>query len=118
MNWQDDEPAPTPGPGQSVSHSWEVISGMQGRINIVGCLERKGMESWNESPGKEQKKASLQRSGIASKRGKEEELIFTRTTPSPNPSKAISTVYIMADRYVQLSNKFHLLERFLFEGSP
>lgn len=46
--------------------------------------------------GKSKKKASLQRSGIASKRGKEEELTFTRTTPSPNPSKATSTVFIMA----------------------
>ena len=49
---------------------------------------------------------------------KEEELIFTGTTPSPNPRKAISTVYIMAIRHLQLSNKFHLLERLLFKGIP
>ena len=57
-------------------------------------------------------------SDIDSKMGKEEELIFTGTTPSPNPRKAISTGYIMAIRHLQLSNKFHLLETLLFEGSP
>ena len=48
--------------------------------------------------------------------GKEEELMFTGTTPSPNPSKAISAVCIMAVRHLQLSNKSHLLEGFCSKG--
>ena len=30
---------PSPRPGQSASHSWEVTSGMLGQINVAGCWE-------------------------------------------------------------------------------